>query len=90
MCLRASRLTCPLMPGVVGVFVNEDKPKWSACMLIVLGLNDVQLHGKESPEYCRSLHYRRLKIIKAFSIDHPKTWKGYDYEKVCDLFPVRY
>ncbi len=51
------------------------------------GLNDVQLHGNESPEYCRSLHSTGLKIIKAFSVDRPKDLKKvYDYEKVCDLF----
>ena len=70
----------------VGVFVNEDKQVVSM-YADRFGLNDVQLHGNESPEYCRSLHSTGLKIIKAFSVDRPKDLKKvYDYEKVCDLF----
>ena len=70
----------------VGVFVNEDKQVVSM-YADRFGLNDVQLHGTESPEYCRSLHSTGLKIIKAFSVDRPKDLKKvYDYEKVCDLF----
>lgn len=49
----------------VGVFVNEDRN-------IVLetvrryGLDMVQLHGDESPEYCRSLKEEGLGVIKVF------------------------
>ena len=32
------------------------------------GLEYIQLHGKESPEYCQSLRTSGLKIIKAFSV----------------------
>ena len=50
-------------------------------------LDYVQLHGNESPEYCRSLHTAGLKIIKAFSIARPKDLtRVYEYEKECDLF----
>lgn len=58
----------------VGVFVNEDKQVVSM-YADRFGLNDVQLHGNESPEYCRSLHSTGLKIIKAFSVDRPKDLK---------------
>lgn len=70
----------------VGVFVNEDKQTVSM-YADRFGLDYIQLHGNESPEYCRSLHSAGLKIIKAFSIARPKDLKDvYDYEKVCNLF----
>lgn len=53
----------------VGVFVN--------CSLdIVLqnvrkyGLNYVQLHGNEMPDYCKSLRLKGVNIIKAFRVDN--------------------
>ena len=73
----------PIHARRVGVFVNEDKQTISM-YADRFGLNYVQLHGNESPEYCRSLHSTGLKIIKAFSVDRPKDLrKVYDYEKVC-------
>ncbi|MCS2681944.1 phosphoribosylanthranilate isomerase [Bacteroides ovatus] len=76
----------PIHARRVGVFVNEDKQTISM-YADRFGLNYVQLHGNESPEYCRSLHSTGLKIIKGFSVDRPKDLrKVYDYEKVCDLF----
>lgn len=70
----------------VGVFVNEDK---QTVMMYAdrFGFDYIQLHGNESPEYCRSLHSSGLKIIKAFSIGRSKDLKDVcDYEKECDLF----
>lgn len=70
----------------VGVFVNEDK---QTVMMYAdrFGFDYIQLHGNESPEYCRSLHSAGLKIIKAFSIARPKDLKDVcDYDKECDLF----
>ena len=58
----------PIRAKRVGVFVNADKPTVSM-YADRFGLDYVQLHGTESPEYCRSLQERGLKIIKAFSID---------------------
>lgn len=49
----------------VGVFVNEER----ASLLETVrryGLDMVQLHGDESPEYCRSLKEEGLGVIKAF------------------------
>ncbi len=57
----------PTMAKRVGVFVNESKENvWMYADRF--GLNYVQLHGNESPEYCRSLQSGGLQIIKAFSI----------------------
>ena len=68
----------------VGVFVNED-------IEIVkrtakdFGLNLIQLHGSESPEYVRLL--REWKIIKAFNIATPGDLKQTSaYEGLADYF----
>lgn len=69
-----------------GVFVNEDK-QVVTMYADRFGLNDVQLHGSESPAYCQSLHATGLKIIKAFSVAQPEDLsRVYEYEKACDLF----
>ena len=76
----------PILARRVGVFVNEDK-RIVMTYADRFGLNYVQLHGKESPEYCQSLHNAGLKIIKAFSIARLKDLNNVtDYEKVCELF----
>lgn len=76
----------PIHARRVGVFVNEDKQTVSM-YADRFGLNYVQLHGNESPEYCRSLRNAGLRIIKTFSIARPKDLKDVNsYEKECDLF----
>lgn len=50
----------------VGVFVNESEPERVARMAEAAGLGAVQLHGDESPQYCRELRGRF--VIKAFSV----------------------
>jgi phosphoribosylanthranilate isomerase len=52
----------------VGVFVNEVIEEVRS-IVQQYGLDMVQLHGNESPEYCAMLQSHNLKIIKAFSID---------------------
>ena len=70
----------------VGVFVNEDK-KVITMYADRFGLEYIQLHGKESPEYCQSLRASGLKIIKAFSVARPKDLNHVsEYEKACNLF----
>lgn len=49
----------------VGVFVNEEFDKVQE-IIAQTGLNAVQLHGDESPEYCRNF---AIPVIKAFSIE---------------------
>lgn len=51
----------------VGVFVNGKAEEVEACAAR-FGLDYVQLHGDEPPEYCKALAGKGLRIIKAFSI----------------------
>lgn len=70
----------------VGVFVNESKEN----ILMYadrFGLNYIQLHGNESPDYCRTLHSNGLRLIKAFSISLPKDlFDVSDYDGLCDYY----
>ena len=50
--------------ATVGVFVNESYENIVRISNIV-GLQYIQLHGDESPEFCKSMP---LPVIKAFSI----------------------
>lgn len=76
----------PILAKRVGVFVNESKEN----ILMYadrFGLDYIQLHGNESPEYCRSLHSHGFRIIKAFSIAFPKDLLvTSDYEGFCDYY----
>ena len=70
----------------VGVFVNETKEN----ILKIAQENNldyIQLHGKESPDYCAELKGEGLKLIKAFSI-----FEAFDFSALphyaahCDYF----
>lgn len=54
----------PPFVSTVGVFVDEDAALVNK-LAARLGLDWVQLHGQESPEYCRTLERR---VIKGFRI----------------------
>ena len=51
----------------VGVFVNEDSPSAVAEIANEAGVKAVQLHGDESPSYCRELA-AHLQVIKTFVV----------------------
>jgi phosphoribosylanthranilate isomerase len=61
---RAIIAQLPPFVTTVGVFVDEDAALVST-LAARLGLDWVQLHGQESPEYCRTLGRR---VIKGFRI----------------------
>ena len=61
---RAIIAQLPPFVAAVGVFVDEDTAVVRELSANV-GLDWVQLHGQESPDYCRSLG---RKVIKAFRI----------------------
>ncbi|HEY0385262.1 MAG TPA: phosphoribosylanthranilate isomerase [Pyrinomonadaceae bacterium] len=50
----------------VGVFVNEDGPAEVERMASAAGVSAVQLHGDESPDFCRALKSRF--VIKALRV----------------------
>jgi phosphoribosylanthranilate isomerase len=54
----------PPFVQTVGLFVNED-PVTVNATADLCGLDLVQLHGEESPEYCHALNRR---VIKAFRV----------------------
>lgn len=70
---EARKIVERLPEGVscVGVFVNESAPAEVERIAREAGLDAVQLHGDETPEYCRSL--RGLTTIKALRV-------GADYD----------
>jgi len=58
----------PANTGKVGVFVDEEID--SVCKKSdIYGLDLVQLHGRETAEYCRQLHARGVPLMKVFGID---------------------
>ena len=70
----------------VGVFVNEDKATIEM-YADRFGLHYIQLHGNESPAYCRTLRNSGFKLIKAFSIADAKDLKSIEeYTPYCQLF----
>lgn len=70
----------------VGVFVNEDKQTVHT-LADRFALDYIQLHGNESPDYCRTLHASGAKLIKAFSIARAKDLQSvHEYEDSCDYF----
>ncbi|WP_418697865.1 phosphoribosylanthranilate isomerase [Bacteroides sp.] len=70
----------------VGVFVNASKED----ILMYadrFALDCIQLHGSESPEYCRSLLAAGQRLIKAFSIALPKDLLAVSaYNGLCDYY----
>lgn len=65
----------------VGVFVNED-PEVIQNIINETGINVVQLHGDESPEYCSQFS---VPVIKAFSVETQEDLIKLD-QYVCDFY----
>lgn len=61
---RAIVNTLPNSILTVGVFVNEPSPDAVRVVADQAGVKAVQLHGDESPDYCRALN----SVIKTFSV----------------------
>jgi phosphoribosylanthranilate isomerase len=57
----------PPFVSVVGVFVNHPDPQNLEDFAVSLGLQAVQLHGNETPDYCSMI--QRVKVIKGFRVD---------------------
>ena len=72
---RAAEIIRSIIPPVfvVGVFVNERKETIEH-LIDFCGLQAVQLHGDETPQFCRKLR-KKAKVIKAFCIKDRSVFK---------------
>lgn len=67
----------------VGVFVNEATPELVEQIADEAGVGALQLHGDESPAYCRALKHRR--VIKVLRVNHdfvPERALDYEVEGI--------
>ncbi|QDK83531.1 phosphoribosylanthranilate isomerase [Spirosoma sp. KCTC 42546] len=70
----------------VGVFVNAS-PDYILRSVKKYDFQYIQLHGNETPEYCRSLRNRGINIIKAFRVDESFNFSMLNnYKAQCDFF----
>ena len=70
----------------VGVFVDEDE-SFIKRRIEEHDLDCIQLHGKESPQFCNSIKSIGKQIIKVFSIKNTFDFSVLkDYENVCDYY----
>jgi len=70
----------------VGVFVDATLEEILS-KISTYNLNVIQLHGKESPDFCEQLKQNGIKIIKVFSVNDDFDFKILnEYEAVCDYF----
>ena len=70
----------------VGVFVNSN-PDYILRIAKKYDLQYVQLHGHETPDFCRNLKSRGVNVIKAFSIDETFNFASLNnYKPHCDYF----
>lgn len=69
-----------------GVFVDASE-EYILDTIAKHQLQAVQLHGKESPNFCKKLKASGLEIIKAFSVGkHFEFLDLEEYEPVCDYY----
>lgn len=70
----------------VGVFVDASLEE-IVSKIKQYGLNLVQLHGNESPEFCLELKKENIQIIKVFSVNEDFDFNLLKaFETVCDFF----
>ena len=85
---HVSEQTPTLSPSIkkVGVFVNAPY-ETIVEKINTHHLQAVQLHGEETPEFCKSLQGLNIEIIKVFSIKNEFDFETLTpYETVCDFF----
>ena len=69
----------------IGVFVNADLDEISE-KVNQYKLNMIQLHGNESPDFCKALKEKIL-VIKAFSVGQKEDFEQCEkYEGFCNYF----
>ena len=84
--VSASTPTLPLTIKKVGVFVNASYDSIVE-KINTHNLQAIQLHGEETPEFCKSLRALNVEIIKVFSIKNEFNFDVLTpYETVCDYY----
>lgn len=81
-------LDTPALKAVkkTGVFVNASQ-SFIEEKIIQHKLNAVQLHGKESPDFCKQILNNEVEVIKAFSVNEDFNFSVLTpYETVCDFY----
>lgn len=75
---RAREITASLPPFVakVGVFVDEDRDRVTE-IVEAAGLDTVQLHGQESPDYCAAMPVPVVKAIRVKNAASLSVLAGY-------------
>jgi phosphoribosylanthranilate isomerase len=74
----------PVSVFTVGVFVNEESPESVLHIANEAGVTALQLHGDESPGYCRELAANRY-VIKTLSVSNDfevRMVQGYEVEAI--------
>jgi len=67
----------------VGVFVNEQSPQSVKDLARRASVTAIQLHGDESPDYCRNLaDYKIIKALAAGPDFDPQTAHAFDVEAI--------
>jgi len=83
------KLTCiPRKVKRVGVFVNEEL-KIVRERALQNRLHIIQLHGGESPAYCKGLQEAGFTVLKSFGIETDKPFPSAEvqrYQDCCDYF----
>lgn len=70
----------------VGVFVNEELSN-ALSIISKYALDYAQLHGDESPSYCKSIKEAGYPVIKVFSVDGATDFsETAPYEGIADFF----
>ena len=70
----------------VGVFVDASTEAIYA-KIEKYQLDAIQLHGNESPDYCKALQSNNIQVIKVFSVTDDFDFSILQpYEPVCDFF----
>lgn len=76
----------PKATKIVGVFVDEELASIKS-KIEAYNLDVVQLHGKETPEFCRAITNLGVEVIKAFNIDDQSNFSYIDqYTDTCNFF----
>lgn len=85
-CSKAPDVKIPEKMIRVGVFVDKSID-YILQKKGEFGLNMAQLHGGESPEFCREIEQNGLPVIKAFNIKPGFDFESLSaYEAACTLF----